>query len=156
MGRRKEPVDLIIAKGKSHHISQKEYEKRKKEELTVETKKITPPIFLSTNQKKEFNKLAKRLLELKVLTDLDVGCLTGLVVAKANYEEYTEQLSETMKESPTDYEAIGEVFNLQDKAFKQFIVAARELGLTPTARCKIILPPEPEKPKVNKFEKFKK
>lgn len=36
------------------------------------------------------------------------------------------------------------LMNLQDKAYKQCLSCARELGMTITSRCKIIIPPPPE------------
>jgi hypothetical protein len=36
------------------------------------------------------------------------------------------------------------LMNLQDKAFKQCLACARELGMTITSRCKIVVPPPPD------------
>ncbi len=36
------------------------------------------------------------------------------------------------------------LMNLQDKAFKQCLSCAKELGLTITSRCKIVVPPPPD------------
>ena len=36
------------------------------------------------------------------------------------------------------------IMNLQDKAFKQCLACAKELGLTITSRCKLIIPQPPE------------
>lgn len=36
------------------------------------------------------------------------------------------------------------LMNLQDKAFKQCLACAKELGLTITSRCKIVVPPPPD------------
>ena len=36
------------------------------------------------------------------------------------------------------------IMSLQDKAFKQCLACAKELGLTVTSRCKLVVPPQPD------------
>jgi P27 family predicted phage terminase small subunit len=43
--------------------------------------------------------------------------------------------------------------NMRDKAFKQVMKCASELGLTITSRCKLVVPKQEEKP-ANKFARF--
>jgi P27 family predicted phage terminase small subunit len=43
---------------------------------------------------------------------------------------------------------------LQDKYFKQCRAAANDLGLSISARCRLVVPKAQEKPPENKFNKF--
>ena len=45
---------------------------------------------------------------------------------------------------------------LQDRYFKQASALARDLGLTISSRCKLVVPAKDEEPKVNKFAQFRK
>ena len=62
-GRPKEPIDLIIAKGKKH-LTKEEIENRKNTELKINHTDVNPPDYLSEKEKEEFNNIANILLEI--------------------------------------------------------------------------------------------
>ena len=94
-GRPKEPVDLIRAKGKKH-LTKAEYEERKNSELHVPFTDVEPPDFLTAKQKREFNEIAAQLLQLNIMTELDVNVLAQYIIAKTLYLEYSDQLKKVM------------------------------------------------------------
>ena len=180
MPKRREPVDLIKAKGKKH-LSNAEYEERKSQELDVPFLDVSPPDYLTTKkQKDEFNHYAGMLVELGIFTELDVDCLARYIIAKELYVNYTKQLRKVVAKENTvrkwkvidqmaelcseDYtgtlddlkqllekilrrqrgDDVTVLMNLQHKAFQQAQAAARELGLSVTSRCKIIVPQSPD------------
>lgn len=57
-------------------------------------------------------------------------------------EELKELLEKIVRRQRGDDATV--LMNLQDKAFKQCLACAKELGLTITSRCKIVVPPPPD------------
>lgn len=139
-GRPREPADLIRAKGKKH-LSEEEYQTRKQSELQVPFTEVTPPDFLTEPQKEKFQYIATMLLKLGIMTELDTDCLARYVLSHDLYLEYTSKLTHVIASG--DITELRTVQTMQDKAFKQAQSSARDLGLTITSRCKIIVPPPP-------------
>lgn len=141
MGRNKQPIDLLLAKGKSA-FSQETIERRRAEELKVPFTDVEPPEYLSSKQKDKFTDIADKLLALNIMTELDVDCLARYVLAHDLYLAYTSQMTKAIKDK--DMSLLKEMQNLQDKAFRQAQSAASALGLTITSRGKIVVPQPPE------------
>ena len=137
MGRHPEPAALIAAKGKSH-LGAEVMEERKARELKVPFVDVHAPGYLSAKQKEKFDDIADKLLALEIMTELDIDCLARYVLAHDVYLAYTSQVTKQIKAG--DIKALKEMQNLQDKAFRQAQSAARDLGLTITSRCKIVVP----------------
>ena len=141
MPKHAQPIDLIVAKGKKH-LTKKEIDGRRERELKVPFTDVQPPDFLSAAQKKKFNGIAEKLLALNIMTELDVDCLARYVLAHDMYLAYTNAVTTLIKAN--DLVLLKDMQNLQDKAFKQAQTAARDLGLTITSRCRIVVPQPPE------------
>lgn len=137
MGRNAQPVGLLKAKGKSH-LSKAEIERREETELKVPFTNVHPPEYLSAKQKDVFNRYAEMLLALNVFTELDEECLARYVceedVVKAARRNLNKAQGDDMKDAEIMY----------DKAVKRIRMLASDLGLTPTSRCKLSIPPPPE------------
>ena len=166
MGRNKEPVSLILAKGKSHHITHQIEESRRKSELPVIAENIRPPDFLNDDEKRKFNEIAGILQQLDIMSDLDCDVLGRYIKSQSDWEKYSEFVGNAQKSlkqafDENDIENIGFYTNilskyegLRAKAFSQCQTCASSLGLTITSRCKIIMPQKIESPKENKFNEF--
>ena len=63
MARSREPTNLIEAKGRKH-LTKAEIEERQESEIKVPTDRIEAPVYLTTELKEEFNKIAKQLTDL--------------------------------------------------------------------------------------------
>lgn len=138
MARPREPIDLIKAKGKKH-LTQSEYEQRKAEELEVPFVDVEPPEYLTgEKQKAKFNYYADMLLKLNIFTQLDVDCLARYIMGEQLYLQYTNLLIGLIKSK--DFEQMGKIQALQDRAFRQCQQCARDLGLTISSRCKLVVP----------------
>ena len=143
-GRKRQPVNLILANGK-HHFSRKELEERRARELNVPFTKIKAPSYLTASQKKTFNAYAKKLLALDIFTELDVDVLAQYAIALELYTKYSALIVERINgDEDADVGELRALTQLQDKAFKQCVACARELGLTITSRAKIEVPPPPD------------
>lgn len=151
-GRNKEPIALVQAKGKKH-LTKAEIEQRKAEELDVPKDSIEAPSYLSKSQKAEFNRIAKILIDLEIMTDLDCDALAGYIVARDGWVNAGRQLRKRdVKDNPTVYDKWTKI---EDRYRKQMRSAASDLGLTITSRGKIVAPTkETPAPPANKFAVF--
>lgn len=162
-GNQKQPIDLIIAKGKKH-LTKQEIEERKRSEVKVNFTDVTPPDYLSEEQKQEFLRISNILLDIGIMSELDEDCLAHYLIANTNYIRYTKKIneleleklkkrkSETIRKIEAD---IDLYLTYQDRALKQCRACANDLGLSISSRCKLVMPPSKEEPKENKFSKFK-
>ena len=166
-GKPREPIELILAKGKKH-LTKNEIEQRKNTEINTENyKNVKPPNYLSKTQKKEFNEIADKLVNIGIMSELDEDCLARYLISKDNYLKFTKLLNiafknKTSKKNQDNIEIQKILSNEiecnlinQDRAFKQCRQCATDLGLTISSRCRLIVPSNNTKNiKENKFSKF--
>lgn len=149
MGRPRQPVELLQAKGKKH-LTKAEIELRKQTQIEGETDNIEPPDYLTKKQKDRFFELANELIKIEIMKNTDCDCLARYIIAEGLYIKFTKMLSK----SNDDVFEIRELSNLQDRYFRQCRNAANDLGLSITSRCKLVVPKTPEEKPENKFAKF--
>ena len=163
----RQPIELIIAKGKKN-LTKQEIAERRASEVAPATDDITPPSYLTAAQKKHFDKLAGQLQKIRIMGETDVDTLARYVVAETQFQDAVKEARNLEKDRPKDREAPDYYKNLetwgilnelndkrQERYFKQASTLARDLGLTISSRCKLVVPKtEDEAPKVNKFAKF--
>lgn len=172
MAGQRQPIELVIAKGKKH-LTKAEIEERQRTEVKAAADKVTAPSYLTPSQKKTFKKIVKELRAIDLVSNLDVDALARLVIAQENYVAVTEEMKSqplmiTMefKENDADGNPIiveRQIVNssverlalLQDRYFKQCRQGAADFGLTVSSRCRLVVPKaDKETPKENKFAKF--
>lgn len=151
MPRQKQPVDLIVLNGRSH-LGKAEIEQRRKDELVAPADKVRAPGYLSSEQKREFKKIADQLIALRIMGNLDCDALARFLIAKSNYCKFTD-LVDGIPAELMYLEALKGASLLQDRAFKQCRQAAGDLGLTITSRCRLVVP-KPEEKKPSKFDRL--
>lgn len=151
MAGQRQPIELVVAKGKKH-LSKAEIEERMKTELKVNLKDVKAPEFLSKKLKAEFEEIANKLLTVGIMTELDEDCLTRYLLAKQSYLQYTNMLNKAIRKN--NIIEMEKLATMQDKAFKQCRSSGNDLGLSITSRCKLVMPETKEEPKKNKFSKF--
>ena len=135
-------------------MTKKEIAKREAEELSVPIPTtVRPPDYIADAPKlvEEFNEIAEQLIALRILTELDADSLARYLLAKQNYLQYTALLNSAIRKNKVA--EMAQIQTMQDKAFKQVRVAASDLGLTISSRCRLVVPQAPE-PKKNKFSRF--
>lgn len=91
MAGQRQPTDLVVMNGRKH-LTKAEIEARKNAEVTAPCDKVRPPSYLTPEQKKQFRKIAKELLEIKLISNLDCDALARLLIAQTQYIEITEQI----------------------------------------------------------------
>lgn len=162
----RQPLDLILAKGKKN-ITKAEIAERRAREVAPATDEIEAPGYLTSAQKKHFDKLARQLAKIKIMGETDVDTLARYVVAETQYQSAVKEIRKLQKDRPTDRDSDDYFHKLekwsiladladkrQERYFKQASALARDLGLTISSRCKLQVPVKDEAPKVNKFSQF--
>ena len=167
----RQPIELIMAKGKKN-LTKAEIAERLATEVQPRTDDIVAPAYLTATQKKHFVKLAGQLAKIKIMGETDCDTLARYVVAETQYQTAVKDQRRLAKErpnrddpryaSPADYVRELEIWYMEQGAadsrqaryFKQASTLARDLGLTISSRCKLQVPVKEEKPKVNKFAQF--
>lgn len=162
MANQRQPIDLIEIKGKKH-LTKAEIEERSETEVKAPADDIRPPAYLSAVQKKEFTKLAEELVRVGIFSNIDCDTLARYITARDQYVKFTKALRK-IKNGPDSahlptlttakLDETERYIALQDKMFKQCQSAARELGLTISSRCKLVVPKK-EEPPASKWDKFK-
>lgn len=154
MAGQRQPIDLVITKGKKH-LTKTEIEERRKSEVRPLTDDIAPPAYLTKKQKAEFNKISDQLQRLKIMSETDIDALARYIIANDYYINAVRKLRS--REVKNDAELFDTWLRIQEKAFKQARTCAMDLGLTISSRCKLVVPAAEKEPeKANKFRKFEK
>lgn len=162
-GRPREPINLIMAKGKKH-LTKAEIEERQETEITTDHTNVKPPDYLNEEEIKEFYRISQILLDIGIITELDEDCLAHYLVSNSSYIKYTKKIrtleDELLEAKRTDRKAklkseIDTYLTYQDKALKQCRACANDLGLSISSRAKLVMPQPKEEKKENKFAKFK-
>ena len=159
MAGQKQPIDLVVMKGKKH-LTKAEIADRKAAEITAPSDLIQAPAHLTPGQKKEFDRLANQLVTIGIMTNLDCDVLADYIISHDDWVRYGKDFEAARKLTfvggAVDDDGLNQmvkISGIRDKAFKQAMKCASELGLTITSRCKLVAPKVEEKPE-NKFARF--
>jgi len=164
-GRNKQPINLILLKGKTH-LTKEQIAERQETEVKAPADAVEPPKYLTKTQKQEFKKIADELKRIDLITNLDVDALARFLLAREQYVRVTKELRSipptisvehplTGKMVKIANEQYGDTLIMQDKLFKQCRAASADLGLTITSRCRLVAPKKPEeKPKSAEEQMF--
>ena len=158
MAGQRQPIALVEGKGKKH-LTKAEIEERKNTEVVAPSNRVKPPAYLTPEQKKKFRKLAKELLEIKLLANVDCDALARLLIAQEQFTEVTEKIRQTPLMVQGE---IGEVVNeererlmiIQDRCMKQCRQGAADFGMTVSSRCRLVVPKLKDTKPENKFMKY--
>lgn len=149
MARPRQPTDLLLLKG-TKHLTKAEIEKRKSSEVKAPADKVEAPSYLPKNLQEEFNRIAAELINIEIMSNLDIEALARFVVAEYQYQKVVKK---AIKMSPENQKYM-ETLIMQEKLFKMARTAASDLGLTISSRCKLVVPKKEDKKPENKFAKF--
>ncbi|MES9748302.1 MULTISPECIES: phage terminase small subunit P27 family [Bacillus] len=164
MARPRQPVDLLLVKGKKN-LTKKEIEERREQEIKAPDDKVKAPSYLPKDLKREFKKIADELKNIGIMTNLDVDALARFLFARKQYLQITEIILQTPvitdveDEDGNRIEVASQTYSdlliNQDKLFKQCRQASSDLGLTISSRCKLVIPKKDDgKPKSKEEERF--
>jgi P27 family predicted phage terminase small subunit len=164
VGRNKEPVNLILLKGKSKHLTKKDIEERQAAEVKAPADNIEPPKYLTKKLKEEFIAIANELQRIDLITNLDADALARFLIAREQYVRASNALrttpivvtaiDETGKKHKIPNERYADLLLNQDKLFKQSRAAASDLGLTISSRCRLVVPKKADDKKPTEEEQL--
>lgn len=160
MARPRQPVDLLVYKGKKN-LTKQEIEERKSQEVKAASDKVKAPAYLPKEMKKDFKKIADELLKIGIMTNLDVDALARFLFAQKMYLDVTNTLLGMRPVIPdeetgtyTSNPDYADLLISQDKLFKQCRAAANDLGLTISSRCRLVMPkPKDDAPPKSEAER---
>lgn len=144
MPRPRQPTDTL-----KKHISKAEAAERRSQEFSVpKAEKATPPKWLGRGfdddvakaLKTEFRKIGKQLIDVGLYTDLDADTLAHYVVARHQWELASVQAEAALALGLGGGKIAGAWSAIQDRYFAAARKCAGELGLTLSARCKLVVP----------------
>ncbi|WP_144472969.1 phage terminase small subunit P27 family [Bacillus pumilus] len=163
MARPRQPVDLLLVKGKKN-LTKKEIQERREQEIKAPDDKVKAPSYLPKDLKREFKKIADELKNIGIMTNLDVDALARFLFARKQYLQITEiilrtpVITDVEDEEGNRIEVASQKYSdlliNQDKLFKQCRQASSDLGLTISSRCKLVIPKKDDKPKSKEEERF--
>lgn len=149
MARPREPINLLVAKGKKN-LTKKEIEERRAQEIEVDSDKVEAPSYLPEELKEDFNRIANELIEIGIMTNLDCEALGRFIVSESQYQKVTEKILKMKTIGPTYIELI----KTQERLFKMCRQAASDLGLTISSRAKLVMPKKVEIKDESKFDRM--
>jgi len=152
------------------HLTKAEIAARQAAEIRAAADNIKPPGYLPKPLKRKFKALAKQMLPLGIISNLDCDALARYLIAESQYLEITERIAieplmisvvipgqEDYEGDPVEELVVNptreKLLIQQDRLFKQCRQGASDFGLTVTSRCRLAVPKK-EEAKVNKFERF--
>ena len=153
MAGKKQPIELVVANGKKH-LTKAEIEQRKSTEVKANSDKIKPPTHLTKEEKKQFKKISKELIDIGIMGNVDCEILAMYVESLTEYNKNSAELKQLNPRK--NYEDYNKIAIEKDTCIKQCRGFASDMGLTISSRCRLVLPKPTEKEKKNKFSKFAK
>ena len=144
MGRPRKAVEVIWAEGKTH-MSKEDYERRKAQEVALIDDDLQPPEYLPVRLKRRFEWYVQQLDKLNIIGNVDAELLARYVASEEQYQAVAKKL---LKLDPVnDNDLYTKLASTQNKLFTQCRQAGNDLGLSITARGKLVLPVPDEKDK---------
>lgn len=132
------------------HWSKAQLEERKNSELQVEKLKEIPkpPTYLSKEQKAIYKKTCQILIDVNLLTNMDIDIVIRYAIVQDMYIQLTKKIN-----SDPELLLDDKIINKQMRLFKEADTISNLLCLNIIARNKIVVNKE-EKEEINKFSKF--
>lgn len=142
----RQPIDLLEYKG-NKHLTKAETEARRAVEVKApapQSKRVNPPAYLPKSLHKKFRSLAKQLIEIGILAEIDYDCLARYLLAEQAYLAVTEKVNRAIANQAISL--LDDLSKTQTRYFNQCSRAAADLGLTISSRCRLVVPKPPEDP----------
>lgn len=137
MPRRKEPIHLLLLKGKAK-LTKEVIETRKEQEIKAPADNVRAPSYLPKELGLEFKRIAEQLIGLELLSNLDTDTLARFLLSRAEYVRTINLMREI--DPKDDIQWYNRVLDANNKLFQQCRNSANDLGLNISSRCKLLVP----------------
>lgn len=160
MPRKAKPIELHLLEGNKNRKTKKEIEHRKAAEAALKpgSDKVKPPMWLCKHGKKVFKQLAAELMQIDLVTNIDVYAMARWAHCYVKYQECAEIVTrdgvETIKPNSAGFPVAGPhpMLTTMKQLNEQMTKLESEFGLSPASRAKLAMPPKEEK-EPTEFEK---
>lgn len=134
----RQPLEVVQANGRKH-LTKAEIEKRQETEVkSAPPKQVRRPKWLPEKLGADFKRYADKLIALGIYSDLDADTLGRYLIAHGLYLNAVKHVTEAMRAG--DEKAASSWTATQDKLFKQCRNCANDLGMTISARARLVVP----------------
>ena len=134
----RQPLEVLQANGRKH-LTKAEIEERQQTEVKAPVAKTARcPAWLPEALKTDYQRYAKKLIALGIFSDLDGDTLGRYLIAHSLYLQAAKAVTEAMKDG--DEKTVASWTSTQDKFFKQCRNCANDLGMTISARARLVVP----------------
>ena len=138
----RQPTDIVVANGRKHLSRAEEEARRNREVKAPPAQKAKPPKWLPETMRKDFRAIGKSLIALGVYSDQDAETLGRYLVAHTQYLAAIDYANAALRAGNLPQaDAWGRI---QERCFKQARNCANDLGLTVSARCRLVMPTVPD------------
>lgn len=149
------PLSVLDARG-AKHLSKSERAAREAGEIHAAepVKRLAPPKWLPANQREEFNRVARAVIQLMptMVARADGDTIATYCMARMEWLHATNRANQAL--AAGDLESAQGWSLIQDRYFKQARACAGDLGLTISSRCRIVVPASARTPEENPFERM--
>ncbi len=144
MAGQRQPIDLLLAKGKKHLTKLEIKERQAAEPQAAKVKSLRPPDYLPEDLRVEFVKLSKELGKIGLLSKLDSDVLSRYLMSRESW--LTAHNRAIQEINCGDAKEAGKWARIEKTYFDQCHTCAANMGLTISSRCRLALPKLPEDP----------
>lgn len=138
----RQPLAVVKGNGKKH-LTKAEIQQREETEVKAPAaQKPKPPKYLSDDLKKKHRAIGKQLIALGIFSDLDNDVLARYLISEQEYLATCEMLNQAI--ASRNVLGMDELSRIQSRFYSQCAAAARDLGLTISSRCKLVVPQAPK------------
>lgn len=139
----RQPIDLLLAKGKKN-LTKAEIEQRRKEEISAKNDEVRPPDSLPERLIDDFNFYSQQLLDIGIMTNLDCEALGRYLIAQDNYIKLNNKMDLLDLSDEEDFAMFERLTTVQNKFMIQARQGATDLGLSIAGRAKLVVPTKKE------------
>lgn len=138
MPQRAKDIALSLINGNPNNKTKKDLYKRKKnkQRLQLSADNLTPPGWLNSGAKKEFNRIVEILEKSQVLTNADVNTLAIYCDTLYDYKSYKNQIK---KHGMLIDDKVNPFIREKRNAAQLLDKLGNELGLSPSARTSLAI-----------------
>ena len=134
----RQPVELLKAKGNKHLTRGEEDARRDQEVYVAPPEAAVPPRWLPKKLHKEFREIGEILLAAGLYSELDRDVLGQYFLARERWLRADKLASQAIRDK--DETLAQKWASTQNTYFRQARQCAESMGLSVTARCRIVVP----------------
>lgn len=157
MSKKRKSINLHLMEGNPNRLTKKEINKRMNHEkrMRAQSDNIAPPDRLNKKQKERFAEIANQLVELEIFDNLNVDALAMYIETYDNYIRVLRSANRmTNQKMDEDFEEYAKRMRVMAQLSDLCRKHANDLGLTISARLKLVIPEKEEEKPESRFARF--